>query len=138
MLELNLINDIKQLTLVEPFLDQLAEEYQLDHSLRFQLDLVLDEALTNVASYAYPGLTNQPIHLTADVVVGQLVLTITDHGIPFDPTLRPDVDIDLPIEERPIGGLGIFLIRQYMDEYSYERIGETNVQTLKKTLTPAS
>lgn len=134
MQELHLINDISQLTLLGPFLDELSEKNELDPALRFQLDLVLDEALTNVVSYAYPGLSDQPIRLTADVAEHQLVITITDQGVPFDPTQRPDVDINQSLEERPIGGLGIFLIRQYMDKYIYERIGNSNVQTFVKKL----
>jgi anti-sigma regulatory factor (Ser/Thr protein kinase) len=61
-------------------------------------------------------------------------MTVTDHGVPFDPTAAPAPDITLPAEERSIGGLGIFLTRTLMDGFRYERVGGTNVLTLEKKL----
>ena len=58
-----------------------------------------------------------------------------DHGIAFDPTLRKDPDITLSAEDRPIGGLGIFLIKKIMDEVSYQRVDERNVFIMKKKIT---
>ena len=68
------------------------------------------------------------------VVVALIVLVLTDTGKEFDPTLAPNVDITLSAEEREIGGLGIFLIRQIMNEVRYERIDGKNVLTLEKRL----
>ncbi|MBQ6033357.1 MAG: ATP-binding protein, partial [Prevotella sp.] len=57
-----------------------------------------------------------------------------DEGTPFDPTTRKEVDTTLPVEERPIGGLGILLVRKLMDSINYERIDGKNVLTLRKNL----
>ena len=65
-----------------------------------------------------------------------LKFVITDNGIPFDPTQKEDADTTLSAEERPIGGLGIFLVRQIMDDVIYERKGENNILTLVKYLKP--
>ena len=64
----------------------------------------------------------------------QLIFTISDSGIPFDPTAAPEADTTLSAEERQIGGLGIHLVRQLMDEVRYERIDDKNILTLVKTL----
>ena len=61
-----------------------------------------------------------------------MIVTLIDHGIAFDPTLRKDPDITLSAEDRPIGGLGIFLIKKIMDEVSYQRVDERNVFIMKK------
>ena len=63
-----------------------------------------------------------------------IVFVLTDTGKEFDPTMVPDADITLSAEDRPIGGLGIFLIRQIMNEVRYERIEDRNVLTMEKKL----
>lgn len=63
-----------------------------------------------------------------------LIFTLTDTGLPFDPTQAEDADISLPVEERPIGGLGIFLIKKIMDLVEYRRVDGKNIFTLKKMM----
>jgi anti-sigma regulatory factor (Ser/Thr protein kinase) len=64
----------------------------------------------------------------------KVVSTLTDSGIPFDPTQKGDVDTTLPAEERPIGGLGIHLVKQIMDKVSYQYVGNQNILTLEKNI----
>jgi sigma-B regulation protein RsbU (phosphoserine phosphatase) len=64
----------------------------------------------------------------------ELTFVLRDNGRPFDPTTAPEVDITLPAEQRSVGGLGIHLIRHYMDAFSYERVDDQNVLTMKKKL----
>jgi anti-sigma regulatory factor (Ser/Thr protein kinase) len=66
-----------------------------------------------------------------------MVFTIVDSGMPFDPTLKEEVDTTLSAEERPIGGLGIHLVRKLMDDISYQYVDNKNVLTLKKKLNKA-
>jgi anti-sigma regulatory factor (Ser/Thr protein kinase) len=85
--------------------------------------------------YAYPKKIEQDISIEAVKQNDALIFIITDTGVAFDPTQGGSrVDITLPARERPVGGLGIFLIKKIMDEVEYQRIDGANVFTLKKTL----
>lgn len=135
-MELNITfrNDIAEISRLAGFIDEVAEKFSLPMDLVFSLNLVLEEAVTNVIMYAYPKEEHEFIYLSADIKDGSLVFVLTDSGKEFDPTLIPDADISLSAEERQIGGLGIFLIRQIMNEVKYERIDNKNVLTLEKKL----
>ena len=135
-MELNITfrNDISGISRLAGFIDEVAEKFSLPMDLVFSLNLVLEEAVTNVIMYAYPKEEHEFIYLSADIKDGSLVFVLTDSGKEFDPTLIPDADISLSAEERQIGGLGIFLIRQIMNEVKYERIDNKNVLTLEKKL----
>ena len=100
----------------------------------FNLNLVLEEAVVNIINYAYPKEEHQSIYLSASLHEGSVIFVLTDTGKEFDPTMVPDADISLSAEDRQIGGLGIFLIRQIMNEVKYERIEGKNVLTLEKKL----
>ena len=82
--------------------------------------------------YAYPLEVHHEIRLKASLTDNQLIFLLTDKGLSFDPTNAPDADITIPIEERAIGGLGIFLIRSIMNEVSYQRLDGENRLTMKK------
>jgi anti-sigma regulatory factor (Ser/Thr protein kinase) len=88
----------------------------------------------NIINYAYPKEEHQKIYLSAYLHEESIVFVLTDTGKEFDPTMVPDADITLSAEDRPIGGLGIFLIRQIMNEVRYERIEDRNVLTMEKKL----
>jgi anti-sigma regulatory factor (Ser/Thr protein kinase) len=129
-----LSNDIRQIPELAAFVEALAEETSLNPAEAMSLNLALEEAVTNVMMYAYPaGVTGQ-VELDVDALPGRLVFELSDSGVPFDPTAAPDADISLGVEERPIGGLGIFLVRQIMDSVEYARRGGKNILTLTKKL----
>lgn len=127
-------NDIETIPQLNEFIDSVAEEVGLEMSLTMSLNLAIEEAVVNVMEYAYPeGQTgNVEIEVTADQQ--WMTFVITDTGIAFDPTKKEDADTTLSAEERPIGGLGIFLVRQLMDVIDYKREGNKNVLTLQKKL----
>lgn len=127
-------NDIETIPQLNEFIDLVAEEVGLDMSLTMSLNLAMEEAVVNVMDYAYPNgqKGNVDIEVTADQE--WMTFVITDTGIAFDPTTKEDADTTLSAEERPIGGLGIFLVRQLMDDINYEREGNKNVLTLRKKL----
>ena len=85
-------------------------------------------------NYAYPKSLKGLITIRAIANDARLKFIITDSGTPFDPTTKEDADITLSATERPIGGLGIYLVRQIMDSVNYERIDDMNVLTLRKKL----
>lgn len=130
--ELTLINKIEEIGKLEPFIEQIGERLSLAPDLVFNLNLVLEEAVSNVINYAYPHQEGKEINIQASLMKDNLIFVITDSGVAFDPTLVPEADITLSAEERPIGGLGIFIIKQIMNEVNYQRIDGKNVFTLKK------
>ena len=129
-----LANDISEISKLNQFVEEIGEEFSLSPAIVFNLTLVLEEAVVNVINYAYPKEEHESIYLSARLHEGSIVLVLTDTGVEFDPTLAPEADITLSAEERPIGGLGIFLIRQIMNEVRYERIDGKNILTLEKKL----
>lgn len=134
-MRLTLTNDPENLSLLAPFVEEMAEHFGIPYEVAFQVNLALDEALVNVVHYAYPEGTEGEIVLDADRSGDRLVLRLIDSGAPFDPTLKgDDVDTDLSAEERSIGGLGIFLIKQMMDSVTYERTATQNILTLEKKI----
>ncbi len=128
-------NRIEEIEKLEPFVERVSENFTIAPDTLFQLHLALDEALSNSVIYAYPKGTDGTIVLEAQKEDREIVFRLSDEGIAFDPTERGnDVDIMAPVEERPIGGLGIFLIKRLMDEVTYERKEGHNFLTMKKRL----
>ncbi len=131
---LTIKNEVDELTKLPEFVETFCEEAGVDTALVASLNLAIEEAATNVVLYAYQEGTGL-IDIDAMATSHYLQFIITDHGMPFDPTQQEDADITLSAEERPIGGLGIFLVRQIMDSVNYERVDGKNVLTLRKSLT---
>jgi Serine phosphatase RsbU, regulator of sigma subunit len=125
-------NDIQQIPQLAEFIETIAEEKSFDQALAMSLNLALEEAVTNVILYAYPEGSDGLVDIEAILGAEKLTFIISDSGIPFDPTAAPEADVTLGVEERPIGGLGIYLVRNIMDTVSYERLDGKNVLTLTK------
>lgn len=129
-----LANDIAEISKLNQFIEEVGDEFSLAPDLVFNLTLVMEEAVVNVINYAYPKEDHEKIYVSARLHEGSIIMIIADNGKEFDPTLAPEADITLSAEERPIGGLGIFLIRNIMNEVKYERIEGRNILTLEKKL----
>ena len=116
------------------------EAFGRDHALSADdisaVNLALDEILANIISHGYvdhaPHVIN--VRLTADDRAIHVV--IEDNGRPFNPLTWPPPDLDLPIERRPVGGLGLHIARSVVDSIEYRRDDQTNVLTLTKARTP--
>ncbi len=130
---ITLPNDISTISQLSEFVETVCEEKGLDMALTMNLNLALEEAVVNVMSYAYPDSQGD---VKVDIMIDdqKVVSILTDSGIPFDPTQKGDVDTTLPAEERPIGGLGIHLVKQIMDKVSYQYVGNQNILTLEKNI----
>lgn len=126
-------NDPAQLALLYEFLEQLAGSCGISMPQQMEIKLALDEAVTNVIQYAYPG-TSGDIHIDVACENKQLKITITDKGIAFNPLENKEPDVTLPLEERPIGGLGIFLVKQLMTDVSYQRSDGYNILKMTKDI----
>ncbi len=131
---LTLPNDIETVPRLNEFIDSIAEELGLDMSLAMSLNLAIEEAVVNVMCYAYPEGQTGEVNIYTEANDEWLTFVISDSGMAFDPTQTKDADTTLSAEERPIGGLGIFLVRQLMDSVEYEYKGQKNVLTLRKKL----
>lgn len=125
-------NDIDELNRLVVFLEGLEEEWNLPMALVSSINLALEEALSNVIFYAFEKGSENEISLDFMLKGTEMTIVLSDGGNPYDPTTKDDPDINLPAEERPIGGLGIFLIKQIMNEVSYQRVGDKNQLTLVK------
>lgn len=127
-------NDIQQI----PTLAEWVDGLNVPAEFNMPINLALEEAVSNVMLYAYPDRTDGKVfveYLEVPTEQGrQMIFTISDSGIPFDPTQKSEADITLSAEERAIGGLGIHLVRQLMDQIIYERIDDKNILTLIKKL----
>lgn len=117
------------------FLEETGRAFGLDGSLLMNLNLVMEEAVSNIIFYAYKkGEHGKNILISLELEGDLLTAVLTDTGCFFDPTAREDPDVTLPAEERPIGGLGIFLIKKIMDEVTYRREDDRNVFMMKKKI----
>lgn len=132
--EIIIKNEVEELDKLAAFVEEVAAELELDPELGMNLNLALEEVVSNVILYAYPKEKDGTINISAANVNDALVFTITDKGKAFDPTKVDEADVTLSAEERPIGGLGIFIVKNIMDEVSYERLDVQNVLTLKKII----
>jgi anti-sigma regulatory factor (Ser/Thr protein kinase) len=127
-------NQIGELSSLAEKIDLLAEEWELSPALAMNINLVTEEAVSNIIFYAFNDNSKHKIKISISLENSKLTIKITDDGIPFNPLVQQQPDINLPAEERPVGGLGIFLIAQIMDEMNYARNKNENILTLNKRL----
>lgn len=115
------------------FVCQAAEDAQMNDGDSYKVQLAVDEACSNIIEHACEGECGEEIEITCSDGEGRLTVMIRDHGQPFDPDMAPAPNLEADLEERPIGGLGVFLIKRLMDEVRYEVLGEAgNLLTLVK------
>jgi serine/threonine-protein kinase RsbW len=123
------------LPVIADFVDETLNRFKADQGTLFKVQLAIDEACTNVINYAYdgkPGYMKIVLERDGDDVL----ITINDKGHPFDPTAIPPPNLSPDLEERKIGGLGIYFIKQMMSDVSYAYDPrEGNVLKFKKTIT---
>jgi anti-sigma regulatory factor (Ser/Thr protein kinase) len=112
------------------FVSSLAQTQGFSKKRAQQIELALEEILTNICNYAYKGKEGN-FGITCRLEAGgRLVLEIVDEGTPFDPLSVPDPDVTAKMDERQPGGLGIFLVKQFMDDVQYRREGSKNILSL--------
>jgi len=129
--KLTLSNDIEEIPILTDFVNKTCEAVGFDESTTMSVTLAIEEAVVNVMNYAYPAGKKGPVNIEAMSNDVRLKFIISDNGVPFDPTVVAEADTTLSAEERSIGGLGIFLVRNLMDSVNYERVEGSNVLTLR-------
>lgn len=131
---LELLADKNAYSLVTQQLEHLLVPLGCDPAVYMQLELVLEELITNIVNHGYLDQRQGHISCSLLLIEQTLLIKISDDGDPFDPFSLPAPDLSLSISERQIGGLGVHLIRSYMNEYAYRFNNGLNQVVLKKTL----
>ena len=131
---ITLKNDIHEVPNLNSFQKAMYEKMGIEKQLSNRIRLAVEEAVVNAIGYAYPAGTEGCIDVCMMTDGHSLKVVITDSGVPFDPTLKEEVDISLPAEERQVGGLGIHLFREIMDKVNYEHLNGCNTLTLIKRI----
>ena len=127
-------NRLDEISRLVSFLEEIGQKLDLSVETSFNIHLALEEAITNVIMYAYPKDEEHELELTVYRSENELIFEIKDEGEEFDPTLHPEADTTLSLEDRPVGGLGIFLIRRIMQRVEYRREDGKNILTLVKKM----
>ena len=133
--ELNIEATIENIPVVTDFVNQELEALDCPPKILIQIDIAIDELFGNIANYAYNPETG-PATVQVEVEEDPLAVVITfiDKGIPYDPLAAEDPDVTLSAEERKIGGLGVFLVKQTMDDVTYEYKDGHNILKIKKNM----
>ena len=135
-MELTMSNNIDDSKMLFPFISEIGEKLSIDDSTLNSINLAIEEAAVNSIMYAYSDGEKGNVKLKAEWTEDKKTLKfiLQDSGVAFNPLTMPDADTSLDVEERPIGGLGIFLVKQIMDNVEYQRNGDKNVLTMTKNL----
>lgn len=126
---------LENLEKVNEFIQGILSDFQCSNRALMQLDLVVEEIFVNIASYAYPESTGL-VKIQSEIKKDPLSITLTfiDTGLKYNPLANEDPDLTLSIEERQVGGLGIYLIKNMVDNISYDYSDGQNILTLTKNL----
>ena len=120
---------------VQAFVDEELERLECPMATQIQIDIAVEEVFVNIAHYAYnPEVGKATIRVEVIDDPLSIVMTFMDNGIPYDPLAKEDPDVTLPPEERKIGGLGVYMVKESMDDVKYEYKNGKNILMLKKNL----
>jgi len=135
MKELNISATVENIPVVTAFVDEQLEALNCPLKAQMQIDIAIDELFGNIAQYAYNpdiGSATVRVEVSEDPLV--VIITFIDGGIPYDPLKADDPDITLSAEDRPLGGLGIYMVKKSMDAIIYEHRDGKNILSIKKAL----
>lgn len=125
----------EELPHVLEFVNKQLDECGCPPRIQLQIEVAVEELFVNIAHYAYsPEIGHATVQVTVIDDPFSVEIAFIDKGIPYDPLSRPDPDIRLSAEERKIGGLGIFMVKNSMDDIQYEYKDGRNILTIKKNM----
>lgn len=116
--------DFKNLDEIREFVGEVAQRIGFSEKEVYSIQLAADEASTNIIEHAYAGVRDGKIEIDCSVTDKELKIVMHDNGKPFDPSSVPEPNVKAELSERKIGGLGMYLMRQLMDEVNYESSSE--------------
>ncbi len=127
---LTIQNRLAELKTLSDWTHKFTAQLGVSSEVIFRLDLVLTEAVTNIIKYAYDDDVSHTITIKLAYSKSTIKIEVIDDGRPFDPIQHPEVTLPRSLEEASEGGLGIHLIRNYTDEYHYQRQHNTNISIM--------
>lgn len=131
--ELTLDATIENIERVTAFIDERLEAFGCPRKALVQINIAIDELFGNIAQYAYNPDTG-PATVRVEVSASEIAITFIDSGVPYDPLSAKEPDIALLAEERDIGGLGIYMAKNIMDDITYEYEGGKNILRIRKKM----
>ena len=131
-LEIPLVNDLREIAAVAAQIDEFCAACNLEPHVAYAVNLSVEEILTNTISYGYDDDEPHRIDIRVSMDGSLLAVEITDDSIAFDPSTVADPDIEAALEDRPLGGLGLFLANQMMDSVEFRRGDGCNIVILTK------
>ncbi len=135
MKELTVDAVVENIARVTEFVDGQLEELGCPVKAQMQIDIAIDELFGNIAHYAYnPEVGAATVRVEVVEEPLSVVVSFIDHGVPYDPLAKEDPDVGLSLEEREIGGLGIYMVKKSMDEISYEYRDGQNILRIRKEI----
>ena len=135
MKELTVEAAVENIEVVTDFVNEELEKLDCPLKARRQIDVAIDELFGNIARYAYsPDVGKATVRFSVEENPLEVTITFIDNGIPFNPLEKSNPDTHLSAEERPIGGLGIFLVKKSMDLVEYEYKNGQNILKSKKNI----
>ena len=126
-------NDLSEIAKVDEKLDDFAEQFGVPPAIAATFHIIFDDLLNNVMSYGFSDEQCHFIDISLELTESSLIVSIADDGVPFNPLAETAPDTTLSIEDRPIGGLGIHIVVNMVDDISYQRTADKNVLTLTKS-----
>ncbi len=134
MKELKIDAKVEKLNEVLAFMDAELEAVDCPMKTQIALDIAVEEIFVNIAHYAYGAEGAGGAVLQFEISPEEAMITFIDEGTAYDPLAKEDPDITLSVEERPIGGLGIYMVKKSMDDVIYKRENDKNILTICKKL----
>ena len=127
-------NDLAEIEKLAEKIEAFGNSCGISAALINNINLSLDELITNTINYGYRDELEHQIKIDLQLSEMEAVVELRDDGLPFNPLEQPDPDINKELDDREIGGLGIYLVRQLMDQVEYQRRGEENIIVIRKRL----
>jgi anti-sigma regulatory factor (Ser/Thr protein kinase) len=131
---INVAADVREIERLNKLVRQFGELHDVPSRSLYAVNLALDELVTNVILYGFDAAEGKHVVVKIHTTAGELTASVIDEGKAFDPLQSKTPDINAPLEERDLGGLGIHLVRSLMDNVSYQRDGDKNVLTVRKRI----
>ena len=133
VVKLTVKNRIEDLLRVNSIFESFATQHDIGGKLRYHLLVSIEEILTNIIKYGFDEQGVHPIHITFRNDSGAIEMEFEDRGREFNPLEVGEPELDTPIEDRQLGGLGIHLVKNMVDVAQYRRVGDRNILLLRKT-----